>query len=61
MTVFTDYLVFNTKKKQEFVRITDDVAAIVKKSAVKEGMALVSAVGRWRRSFTVLWYSESVS
>ena len=44
MTVFTDYLVFNTKKKQEFVRITDDVAAIVKKSAVKEGMALVSAM-----------------
>ena len=44
MTVFTDYLVFNTKKKQEFVRITDDVAAIVKKSAVKEGTVLVSAM-----------------
>ena len=44
MKVFTDYLWFNTKKRQEFVRITDEVAAIVKKSAVKEGMALVSAM-----------------
>jgi len=44
MTVFTDYLVFNTKKRQEFVRITDDVAAIVKTSAVQEGMVLVSAM-----------------
>ena len=44
MTVFTDYLWFNTKKRQEFVRITDEVAAIVKKSGVKEGMVLVSAM-----------------
>src|SRR5690242_10012773 len=44
MTVFTDYLWFNTKKRQEFVRITDDVAEIVKKSDVKEGMVLVSAM-----------------
>jgi secondary thiamine-phosphate synthase enzyme len=44
MTVFTDYLWFNTQKRQEFVRITDDVAAIVARSGVKEGMALVSAM-----------------
>jgi secondary thiamine-phosphate synthase enzyme len=44
MIVHTDYLVFNTKERQEFVRITDDVAAIVKKSGVKDGMALVSAM-----------------
>ena len=44
MTVFTDYLWFNTKKRQEFIRITDDIAASVKKSGVKEGMALVSAM-----------------
>jgi secondary thiamine-phosphate synthase enzyme len=44
MTVFTDYLWFNTKKRQEFVRITDDVAKIVGKSGVKDGMALVSAM-----------------
>ena len=44
MQVFTEYLWFNTKKRQEFVRITDEVAGIVQKSAVREGMALVSAM-----------------
>ena len=44
MKVHTDYLVFNTRKRQEFVRITDDVAAIVKTSGVTEGIALVSAM-----------------
>jgi len=44
MLTHTDYLIFSTKKKQEFVRITDEVAAIVKKSAVREGMVLVSAM-----------------
>ncbi|MBW8713538.1 MAG: YjbQ family protein, partial [Acidobacteria bacterium] len=44
MTTFTDYLWFNTKSRQEFVRITDEVAAIVKKSAVTDGIALVSAM-----------------
>jgi secondary thiamine-phosphate synthase enzyme len=44
MTTTTDYLWFNTKKRQEFVRITDEVAAAVKKSGVKEGMVLVSAM-----------------
>jgi secondary thiamine-phosphate synthase enzyme len=42
--VFTDYLWFETKSREEFVRITDDVAAIVKKSGVKDGIALVSAM-----------------
>jgi secondary thiamine-phosphate synthase enzyme len=44
MIVVTDYLVFNTRKRQEFVRITDEVAAIVKRSGVKEGTVLVSAM-----------------
>jgi secondary thiamine-phosphate synthase enzyme len=44
MQVFTDYLWFNTKKKQEFVRITDQVAAVVKASGVTEGLVLVSAM-----------------
>ena len=44
MTVVTDYLWFNTKKRQEFVRITDEVAAIVKKSGIQDGMVLVSAM-----------------
>jgi secondary thiamine-phosphate synthase enzyme len=44
MLVHTDYLWFNTKKRQEFIRITDDVAAIVKASGVTDGSALVSAM-----------------
>ena len=44
MIVFTDYLWFNTKSRQEFVRITDQVASIVGKSGAKEGMVLVSAM-----------------
>ena len=44
MNVFTDYLWFETKKRQEFVRITDEVAAIVKKSGATDGMVLVSAM-----------------
>ena len=44
MNVHTDYLWFNTKKRQEFIRITDDVASAVKESGVQEGFVLVSAM-----------------
>jgi secondary thiamine-phosphate synthase enzyme len=44
LKVFTDYLWFNTKKRQEFVRITDEIADIVKKSGIADGMVLVSAM-----------------
>ena|SRR5687768_6858160 len=44
MNVHTDYLVFTTKQRQEFIRITDQIAAIVAASGVKEGMVLVSAM-----------------
>ena len=44
MLVHTDYLWFTTKKRQEFIRITDEVAAIVKASGVTDGTALVSAM-----------------
>jgi secondary thiamine-phosphate synthase enzyme len=44
MIVHTDYLFFDTKKPQEFIRITDEVAAIVKASGVAEGTVLVSAM-----------------
>jgi secondary thiamine-phosphate synthase enzyme len=44
MTVHTDYLWFTTKQPREIVRITDEVAAIVRTSGVKEGMVLVSAM-----------------
>ena len=44
MKVHTDYLWFNTKARQEVVRITDEVARIVTASGVREGMVLVSAM-----------------
>ena len=44
MKTTTEYLWFNTKTRQEFIRITDQVAAVMAKSGVQEGMALVSAM-----------------
>jgi secondary thiamine-phosphate synthase enzyme len=44
MKTLTEYLTFETKKRRELVRITDTVAAAVRKSAVREGMVLVSAM-----------------
>jgi secondary thiamine-phosphate synthase enzyme len=44
MNTRTEYLWFETKMSQEFVRITDEVAAVVEKSGVVEGMVLVSAM-----------------
>ena len=44
MAVATSYLFFTTKKRQEFIRITDDVEEIVRTSGIKEGMVLVSAM-----------------
>jgi len=41
---YTEYLWFNTKSRQEFIRITDEVAEIVGKSGVREGMVLISAM-----------------
>ncbi len=42
--VFTDYLWFDTRQRQEFIRITDQVAGIVSRSGIREGMVLVSAM-----------------
>jgi secondary thiamine-phosphate synthase enzyme len=44
MIVHTDYLWFNTKTRQEFIRITDEVAAIVNISGITDGTVLVSAM-----------------
>jgi secondary thiamine-phosphate synthase enzyme len=44
MKTLTEYLWFNTKAKQEFIRITDDVAKAVAGSGVRDGMVLVSAM-----------------
>ncbi len=44
MKSHTEYLWFNTKKKREYVNITDRVAGAVGKSGIAEGFALVSAM-----------------
>ncbi|GAH70315.1 unnamed protein product [marine sediment metagenome] len=40
----TEYLTFNTKKRREYVNITDRVAEVVAGSGIAEGMVLVSAM-----------------
>jgi secondary thiamine-phosphate synthase enzyme len=40
----TEYLKFHTRKHREYIHITPEVETIVKKSGVKEGMVLVSAM-----------------
>ena len=44
MTVHTEYLKFHTKTHRAYVHITPQVEQIVKRSGVKEGMVLVSAM-----------------
>ena len=44
MKFHTEYLWFNTEKKREYINITPDVEAALKKSGVKEGTVLVSAM-----------------
>lgn len=38
----TDYLIFDTKKKIEFIRITERIQNIIDSSGVKEGLVLVN-------------------
>ena len=44
MKSHTEYLTFNTRKREEFVNITAKVEEAIRKSGVKEGMVLVSAM-----------------
>jgi secondary thiamine-phosphate synthase enzyme len=44
MKFYTEYLLFNTKKHREYINITEDVEKILKKSGIREGMILVSAM-----------------
>jgi secondary thiamine-phosphate synthase enzyme len=44
MKAHTEYLWFETAQREEYVRITDEVAAIVERSGVTDGFALVSAM-----------------
>src|SRR3989344_1546428 len=42
MKPYTEYLWFNTKKKQEFLNITGQVENAVRKSGIKDGLALIN-------------------
>jgi secondary thiamine-phosphate synthase enzyme len=44
MTFHTEYLTFNTKTHRAYVHITPQVEAAVRKSGIKEGIVLVSAM-----------------
>jgi secondary thiamine-phosphate synthase enzyme len=44
MKFLTEYLWLNTNKHREYVNITPEVQKAVKKSGIKEGMVLVSAM-----------------
>jgi secondary thiamine-phosphate synthase enzyme len=44
MKSLTEYLWFETQQKRELVRVTDTVAQLVRKSGIKEGLVLVSAM-----------------
>ena len=44
MRFATEYFHFETKSRRELVRITDEVARVVEKSGIREGMVLVSAM-----------------
>jgi len=44
MKSYTEYLWFQTKKRREFVNVTDKAEKVPDKSGVREGMMLVSAM-----------------
>lgn len=44
MKSLTEYLLFSTEKRREFINITPQVEELVRKSGVKEGLCLVNAM-----------------
>jgi len=44
MKSLTEYLVFNTTNRREFINITPQVEELVKESGIKEGLCLVNAM-----------------
>lgn len=44
MRFHTEYLTFNTKQRRQYINITGDVNDALKKSGIREGMILVSAM-----------------
>ncbi len=44
MKVKTHYLTFNTKKRIDFINITQEVRNVIKESQIREGLCLVNAM-----------------
>ena len=44
MKSHTEYLTFNTRKKREYINITERVRAALEKSGISEGFTMVSAM-----------------
>ncbi len=44
MKFHTEYLTFQTKRHREYINITQQVEAALRKSGIREGMILVSAM-----------------
>lgn len=44
MKFFTEYMIFNTARRREFINITGNVNDVLQKSGIKEGMILVAAL-----------------
>ena len=44
MKIYTEYIWMNTKQRKEIINITNNVREIVKKSKIKDGIVLVSAM-----------------
>jgi len=44
MKAYTKYLTFNTEKRRELIRITEEVKKAVEESGIREGLCLVSAM-----------------
>ncbi len=44
MKAYTEYLWFNTKKRREYINITNEVENAISKSKIREGLVLVSAM-----------------
>lgn len=44
MKTYTEYIVFNTKRKIELINITKKIEEAVRKSGIKEGLCLINAM-----------------
>ena len=55
MLSHTVYRTFDTACRRELIRITDDVAGIVRESAVTEGMVLVCAIANSTAAVASAW------